>query len=239
MDCNTRLNIKNQIEFFIYIIGSIISPLRKMIKKCHKSYLNTYEKKRFAKCGKNLFLKPPFSICGEEYMIIGENFECSPGLRLECIGGILNGVKLNPQLIIGNGVGFGNNCHIGCINHIEIGDNVTLGSNVLIGDHSHGDINDIETPVMKRPLRSKGPIIIEENVWIGENVCILPNVTIGKYSIIGAGAVVTHDIPSYSVAVGVPAKVIKYVKKDKTILRTTSYNNEYSENTIAPPEKGI
>ena len=65
---------------------------------------------------------------------------------------------------------------------------------------------------MKRPLHSKGPIIIEDNVWVGENVCILENVRIGKCSIIGANAVVTHDIPPYSIAVGVPAKVIKKIK---------------------------
>ena len=86
-----------------------------------------------------------------------------------------------------------------------------IGSHVLIEDHSHGTIQEIETPVAKRNLHSKGPIIIEDNVWIGENVCILENVTIGRCSIIGANAVVTHNIPPYSVAVGAPAKVVKSI----------------------------
>lgn len=60
-----------------------------------------------------------------------------------------------------------------------------------------------------RPLVSKGPIIIEENVWIGEMVCILGGVHIGKGSIIGAGSVVTKNIPPYSLACGIPAKVVK------------------------------
>ena len=72
-------------------------------------------------------------------------------------------------------------------------------------------------PVAKRRLHSKGPIIIEDNVWIGENACILENVRIGKCSIIGANAVVTHDIPPYSVAVGVPAKVIKTIRSGNLV----------------------
>ena len=52
-------------------------------------------------------------------------------------------------------------------------------------------------------------ILIEENVWLGEHVSVLPNVTIGKSSIISTGSVVTKDIPPFSIAVGIPAKVIK------------------------------
>jgi acetyltransferase-like isoleucine patch superfamily enzyme len=58
-------------------------------------------------------------------------------------------------------------------------------------------------------LKQPGPVIIEDEVWIGNGACILPNVTIGKHSIIGSNAVVTKDIPPYCVAAGVPAKIIK------------------------------
>lgn len=61
----------------------------------------------------------------------------------------------------------------------------------------------------KRPLVSKGTVVIEDNVWIGEMVCIMPGIRIGKSSIIGANAVVTKDVPSYCVVGGNPAKVIK------------------------------
>ena len=60
-----------------------------------------------------------------------------------------------------------------------------------------------------RPLYSKGPVIIEDNVWIGEGAMIMPNIHIGKGSIIAANSVVTSNIPAYSIAAGVPAKVIK------------------------------
>lgn len=197
--------VKNLVNIAIYIIGTFIEPIYRIINKCRKSYLNTYERKLFAKCGRNLFLKPPFSIRGEKYIKIGENLVTHPGLRLECIYAL----DAPPTIQIGNNCHFAYNCHIGCINRISIGNNVVLGSNVLIEDHSHGTLDEVNVPVMKRPLHSKGSIIIEDNVWIGENACILPNIVIGKCSIIGAGSIVTHSIPPYSIAVGNPAKVIK------------------------------
>lgn len=147
----------------------------------------------------------------EKFMEIGDNFKSKPGLRMACIGKYQN-VTYHPKLTIGNNVSCNYYCHIGCLNKITIGNNVMLGSYVLIEDHSHGTANDVETPVALRPLNSKGPIVIEDNVWIGDHACILENVTIGEGSIIGANAVVTHDIPSYSVAVGAPARVVKSLR---------------------------
>lgn len=90
-----------------------------------------------------------------------------------------------PQPIIGNNVSYNYYCHIGCLNKIVIGDNVMLGSRVVIEAHSHGTTDYLNMHVAKRKLHSKGPIIIEDNVWIGENACILENGRIGKCSIIG------------------------------------------------------
>ncbi|WP_443197883.1 DapH/DapD/GlmU-related protein [Pseudobutyrivibrio sp. OR37] len=64
----------------------------------------------------------------------------------------------------------------------------------------------------KRKIRSKGPVIIEKNAWIGRNVCIMPNVVIGEGSIVGANSVVTHDVPPYSIVGGVPARIIKEIR---------------------------
>ena len=81
----------------------------------------------------------------------------------------------------------------------------------MINDNLHGNICRMELDIAPnlRPLTSKGPIIIEDNVWIGEMVCILSGVSIGKGAIIAAGSVVTKDIPAYTIAAGIPAKVIK------------------------------
>ena len=67
-------------------------------------------------------------------------------------------------------------------------------------------------PPVSRPLVSKGKVVIGENVWIGDKATILPGVSIGDGSVIGANAVVTKDVPPYSVVVGNPARIINKVK---------------------------
>ena len=115
---------------------------------------------------------------------------------------------------IGNNVSIGEYSHITCTNKVTIGNGVLTGRFVLITDNSHGnntkEVADIAP--LAREIHSNGPVYIGENVWIGDKVTILPNVTIGKGCIIAANAVVTKDIPEYSVAAGVPAKVIKIMK---------------------------
>jgi len=120
---------------------------------------------------------------------------------------------------INNGVGsvlIGNNSIIGIgsvvIGPVEIGNNVMLAQNIVISGLNHG-YEDINMPPSKqKEIRKK--ITIYDDVWIGANSVITAGVTIGKHAIIGAGSVVTKDIPSYSVAVGNPAKVIKKYSED-------------------------
>jgi acetyltransferase-like isoleucine patch superfamily enzyme len=114
----------------------------------------------------------------------------------------------------------GDNCKMGDYVHISAGENVVIGNNCLlaskifISDISHGDYRDSTksaSPLTipdERPLVTS-PIKIGDNVWIGENVCILPGSTIGDGCIIGANAVVNSKIPSNCIAVGIPARVVK------------------------------
>ena len=118
-------------------------------------------------------------------------------------------------------VTIGNHCHIGeynqitSCNKITIGDGLLTGRFVYIGDNSHGGLSweEASIPPAGRPLQSKGEIKIGNNVWIGDKVTILSGVTIGDNAIIGAGSIVTHDIPSNSMAVGAPAKVVKQIQE--------------------------
>ena len=110
-----------------------------------------------------------------------------------------------PSIVIGNRCTIRENSHITAINSICIGDNLLTGTNVLITDNSHGQSTreHMILPFDQRPLYSKGPVVIGNNVWL------VPGVTIGDGAIIGANSVVTHDIPAYAVAVGIPARIIK------------------------------
>lgn len=160
------------------------------------------------------YIAHPLYLIGPQYMTIGSNFRAEPGLRIEAWD-TYAGMTHQPKIVIGDGVVVNFNVHIGAIEQIEIGDNVLIGSNVLITDHSHGTTSDEDmrlTPLM-RPLATKGPVVIESNVWIGEGVCILPGVRVGHSAIIGANAVVTQDVPAGDVVGGIPAKSIKKISQ--------------------------
>lgn len=96
---------------------------------------------------------------------------------------------------------------------VFIGDNVSIAPNVVFITESSANnghkINNI--PYVTEKLTKKEKIIIQDEVWIGANVTILPGVTIGTCSIIGAGSVVTEDVESYSIYAGVPAKKIRHL----------------------------
>ena len=92
---------------------------------------------------------------------------------------------------------------------ITIEDNVMIAANVQLISNNHD-------PYDRYVITCK-PILIKEGAWIGAGATILPGVTIGKYAIIGANSLVSKNIPDYGVAVGSPAKVIKYLEKEKFI----------------------
>lgn len=134
-----------------------------------------------------------------------------PGCRFEGGKGLIVGkdvtfnVSKGASLIFGDKVGIGNRCQIVSHKLIAIGEGSILGPGVMIFDHNH--IFDFQEGVHQREFESDA-VIIGKHCWLGAGVIVLKGVTIGDNCVIGAGAVVTKDIPSNSVAVGNPAKVI-------------------------------
>ena len=121
------------------------------------------------------------------------------------------GEHLTPALTIGQNGRFGAFNHITCINKIQIGDNCLTGKWVTISDNNHGttDFDTLHEAPAIRKLYTKGPVVIGNNVWIGDKATILGGVTIGDGAVIAANSVVTKDVPAYSVVGGNPARVIK------------------------------
>lgn len=172
-------------------------------------------KRDFRVFGKGSIIGPPVLIQGAKRISIGAGCSLKEGLTLRCYekyeyAGLVS--AFNSSIVIGDGSGIGAYSNISCVNRVEIGKRVRTGRMVMIMDNSHGNTatrEDLEVPVMLRPIVSKGPVIIEDDVWIGERVCIMPNVRIGRGAIIASNAVVTRDVPPYAIAAGVPAKIVK------------------------------
>lgn len=169
--------------------------IRNAFKSCPPSV-------RFAKIG--LLHDPEFISIGEEcsfqdylYLTAWKEYQ---------------GDHFTPELVIGKRCNFGAFNHITCINKVLIGDNCLTGKWVTISDNNHGttDFDTLHEAPAKRKLYTKGPVIIGNNVWIGDKASILGGVTIGDGAVIAANSVVTKNVPAYSVVGGNPAKVIKY-----------------------------
>lgn len=117
----------------------------------------------------------------------------------------------NAVIAIGDGVGM-SGCTVSAHNSIVIGDNVLIGSGALIMD---SDAHSLEPTARRKggEGRSK-PIVIENDVFIGARAIILKGVTVGRGSVVGAGAVVSRNVPPYSIVVGNPARVVRQLLKE-------------------------
>lgn len=201
-------------------IRNILYKYFKTFNKFHLQFKNKLEneqfvefKKKFGSTGTYFKLGKDYSVLNPQYISIGENFWASHRFRIEAIDEYENQM-FHPEIKIGKNVNFNTDIHIGCINKIEIGDNCLFASRIYITDHDHGttDYDRIKIPPAKRELFSKGPVVIKNNVWVGEGVAILAGVTIGENSIIATNSVVTKDVPENCVVGGIPAQIIKKMK---------------------------
>lgn len=169
-------------------------------------------KMRKAKKGKKIVACKSLKVLNSQYFVIGDHCYFGPDCRLEAWDKY-NDKNYSPEIILGQDVRINSTCHIGAINRVVIGDECLLGSHVMIIDHSHGCNTHEEMLIhpSNRDLYSKGEVVIGARCWLCENVIILPGVHIGECCVIGANAVVTKDIPAYSIVGGNPAKVLRTI----------------------------
>lgn len=181
-----------------------VELIRRVKGKLGRLGFSIFHAPRFKFCGRNVFLYSPFRADGAEHIELGEGSVLQSGSWLFC--GPIDGQS--GHLKIGSGCVFGYNNHITAVRDVVIEDHVLTANNVYISDNLHA-YEDVEVPVLHQPVRFKRRVLIGQGSWIGENACII-GASVGKNCVIGANAVVTHDIPDFSVAVGAPAVVIRY-----------------------------
>lgn len=161
---------------------------------------------------KSRLIRLPIDLRGVRYIDFGKNLTTGKNCRIEAYN--FNKRKGN-LIVFGENIQLNDMVHITAGKKIIIEDNVLMASKIFISDHNHGSFDgydDLGINYLDKKLVCKD-VRIKKNVWIGENCSILPGVTIGEYSVIGAGSVVTKSIPSYSIAVGSPASVVKIYNK--------------------------
>ena len=203
--------IKKLLGGAIYLFSKIWTyQKREKIIKWKNDIRSMWLSREFKYAGEYVKFKSIGALKGTECITIGARTIFDEGLFLTAWTS-----HGTPSITIGQGCNFGAFNHITAINNIAIGDNCLTGKSVTITDNSHGEIDreSLNIPPNKRKVVSKGPVIIGNNVWIGDKATILPNVTIGDGSIIAANAVVGKDIPPYCVAAGIPAKIIKDLRE--------------------------
>lgn len=163
--------------------------------------------------GRNLFIGRRSQINKPRYISFSDNVRIGNDCRLSFYD-YFNHTSYSPLLTFGENVYIGNHFTVLCADSVIIENEVLIGSYVLISSENHGTDPEDAQGYGKQSLVTK-PVRVCKGVWIGEKVSILPGVTIGEKSIIGTGSVVTKDIPPYSIAAGVPAKVLKIYNFNK------------------------
>ncbi|MFT5260758.1 MAG: acetyltransferase-like isoleucine patch superfamily enzyme [Saprospiraceae bacterium] len=145
-----------------------------------------------------------FSARGEndDGIHIADKTLIGPNVRLRSRSGTIS---------IGESSNIGPDCHIGTASKLTIGKHCLFGGHCYIGGQMHS-FDDTEIPITEQAMVPTQGVSIGDDVWLGAHVIVLDGINIGHGAVIGAGSIVTKDIPEYAVAVGAPAKVIRLRK---------------------------
>ena len=185
---------------------TISKKITRLIKRLHSLIRYSW---RFHSWGWKSILSRPDLLVNPGYIQVGNNVEIRKGARLETRGEKTK----RPKIDIGDNTSIHFYFHCGAVESVKIGKSVLIAGNVYISDHDHV-ISNPDIPPRHAGWAIK-PVIIEDEVWIGEGAKILKGVRVGKRAVIGANAVVTKDVPPYTIVGGVPAKIIRTIEYGK------------------------
>jgi acetyltransferase-like isoleucine patch superfamily enzyme len=195
-------------KVLVRLLSRVVHPIRELVFQAGAIGADTPRGRRFGRFGENsIICFPTNTLYNEHYIHVGSGTMIGPHCTLSA------GMMPGQICITDPVVSIGDRCLIGkgsaVVGHfsITIGNDVWTGHNVYITDQNHG-YEDVTRPIGIQSMPEK-PVTIGDGSWIGYGSVVLPGASIGDHVVIGANSVVTGDIPSYSVAVGSPAKVIR------------------------------
>jgi acetyltransferase-like isoleucine patch superfamily enzyme len=195
-------------KVLVRLLSRVVHPIRELVFAAGAIGADTPRGRRFGRFGENsIICFPTNTLYNEHYIHVGSGTMIGPHCTLSA------GMMPGQICITDPVVSIGDRCLIGkgsaVVGHfsITIGNDVWTGHNVYITDQNHG-YEDVTRPIGTQSMPEK-PVTIGDGSWIGYGSVVLPGASIGDHVVIGANSVVTGDIPSYSVAVGSPAKVIR------------------------------
>lgn len=183
----------------------VIAAVRSLPQSLRSRLGERRARRRLLSRANGVKIHPTVDIRSPERLVVGPQTFIDRGVVLHCggmdwsppEGGILIGARsyIGPNSVLFGAAG------------IEIGESALISPGVVITSHQHTfDRDDVD--IRDQPLRF-GRVVIERDVWIGANATILPGVRLGEGSVVGAGAVVTRDVPPRTVVLGVPAEVAR------------------------------
>jgi acetyltransferase-like isoleucine patch superfamily enzyme len=157
-------------------------------------------RRSFASFGPGSSLALPIHVLHPEHIFVGERVHIGPYTRLEAVVAYPRGgsQRFAPRLSIGDRTLIGFHVHIGCNHRVTIGRNVAIGARVYITDHLHR-FEDPSLPAVDQPLSEGGEVVVEDDVLLGEGAVLLPGARIGRHSVVGPNAVISGEVPPYSV----------------------------------------
>lgn len=202
------------------IIVSFIEKLRRGEKSLSARMKLRYKRKKFdkyASVGKNLNICSRANCTAEKEGLISIGDNCRVYGALQSMG--------DGKITIGNHTAIYERSIIGSVNSINIGNCVLISNHVHIYDNNNHPtapnvrhrmcVEGFEGDAWRWVYSDSAPIVIEDDVWIGEYAAVLKGVTVGRGSIVASHAVVTKDVPPYSIVAGNPARVVKEIRDEE------------------------
>jgi acetyltransferase-like isoleucine patch superfamily enzyme len=157
----------------------------------------------FAAFGPSSRILLPTRLSGAQHISVGDGVLIGAGSWLI----VPEQREPGPNIVIGDRVRM-NQTSISAVARVELEDGVAIARGCYISDHSHG-FDDPEAFIRDQPLERVAPVLIRRGAWLGQNVVVMPGVTIGRGSVVGANSVVRSDVPDRSIVAGTPARVIR------------------------------